>query len=137
MTWTPWHFIVMAIFGWMNREQHEVIDYLREENRILREKLGRKRIILNAAQKRRLATAAMKQGKDLLRRCSTLLSPDTLTSSHRWLAARKYDGPSEDFEVGPASFKPKGRQRLRRATTALRPVSRRLQPLRSPCGLSW
>ena len=50
MTWTPWHFIVMAISGWMNRQQQEVIDYLREENRILREKLGRKRIILNDAQ---------------------------------------------------------------------------------------
>ena len=33
MTWTPWYFIAMAVSGWMNREQHEVIDYLREENR--------------------------------------------------------------------------------------------------------
>jgi hypothetical protein len=33
MTWTPWHFLVVAIAGWMNREQQQVIDYLREENR--------------------------------------------------------------------------------------------------------
>ena len=73
MTWTPFHFLIVAISGWMNREQQQVIDYLREENRILREKLGRKRIILNESQKLRLATAAMKLGKDLLQqrvRCS-------------------------------------------------------------------
>jgi hypothetical protein len=42
MTWTPWHFIVVAVAGWMNRRQQEVIEYPREENRILREKLGGK-----------------------------------------------------------------------------------------------
>ena len=58
---------MVALAGWMNREQQEVISYLREENRILREKLGHKRIILNDSQKRRLATTAMKLGKGLLR----------------------------------------------------------------------
>jgi hypothetical protein len=86
----------MAISGWMNREQQEVIDYLREENRILREKLGRKRIILNESQKRRLATAAAKFGRDLLRQCGTLFSPDTLLRWHRWFVARKYDGTRLD-----------------------------------------
>jgi hypothetical protein len=65
MSWTPWHFIVMAISGSMDRQQQEVIDYLREGNRILRDNLGRKRIILNDSQKQRLATAAMKLGRDL------------------------------------------------------------------------
>jgi len=55
MVWTPWHFIVVAVAGWMNRQQQEVIEYLREENRILREKLGGKRLLLSADQKRRLA----------------------------------------------------------------------------------
>ena len=43
MTWTPWRFFLVAIAGWMNRQQQEAISYLREENRILREKLGQKR----------------------------------------------------------------------------------------------
>jgi hypothetical protein len=43
MTWKPFHFLVVAISGWMDREQQEVIDYLREENRILRERHGGKR----------------------------------------------------------------------------------------------
>ena len=64
-----------AMAGWMNRQQQEVIEYLREENRVLREKLGHKRIILNESQKRRLATAAMKLGKDLLAQFGTLFSP--------------------------------------------------------------
>jgi transposase InsO family protein len=92
MTFTPWHFIVVAIAGWMNRQQQQVIEYLREENRILREKLGHKRILLNDSQKRRLAAAAIKVGRDLLRQCGTLFSPDTLLRWQRWLIARKYDG---------------------------------------------
>ena len=92
MTFTPWQFIAVAVAGWMNRQQQEVIEYLREENRILREKLGHKRIILNDSQKRRLAAVAVKLGKDLLRQCGTLFRPDTLLRWHKWLIARKYDG---------------------------------------------
>ena len=40
----------------MSRQQQEVTDYLREENKILREKLGQKRIFLSIEQKRRLVT---------------------------------------------------------------------------------
>jgi putative transposase len=53
MTFKPWTFFMVAIAGWMNRQQQETIEYLRTENRILRENLGHKRIILNVAQKRR------------------------------------------------------------------------------------
>jgi hypothetical protein len=65
----------------MNRHQQDAIVYLREENRILREKLGHKCLMLNDSQKRRLATAAMKLGKDLLRQFGTLLSPSTLLTA--------------------------------------------------------
>lgn len=92
MFWKPWSFFMVAIAGWMNRQQQEVIAYLMEENRILREKLGHKRILLNPAQKRRLATAAARVGRDLLRHCATLFSPATLLKWHRMLVARKYDG---------------------------------------------
>jgi hypothetical protein len=51
MTWKPWHFLIAAISGWMDREQQQVIDYLSEENRIVRGKLRRKRIILNEPEK--------------------------------------------------------------------------------------
>jgi hypothetical protein len=37
--------------GWINRHQQDVIMYLKEENRILREKLGTARILLNNSQR--------------------------------------------------------------------------------------
>jgi putative transposase len=43
--------------GWMNRHQQDMIDYLKEENKILREKFGKRRIILNDDQRRRLAVS--------------------------------------------------------------------------------
>ena len=52
MTFKPHTFLLVALAGWMNRQQQEVIQYLRVENQILREKLGRKRLILNDSQKR-------------------------------------------------------------------------------------
>jgi len=51
-----WMFLLATLAGWLNRRQLEVIEYLQEENRILREKLGHKRILLSIVQKRRLAT---------------------------------------------------------------------------------
>ena len=92
MTLNPWTFTAVAIAGWMNRQQQQVIEYLRTENLILREKLGKNRILLNDSQKVRLATAAVKLGKDLLRQFGTLFSPDTLLRWNRWFIARKYDG---------------------------------------------
>ena len=87
-----WHFILVALVGFINRHQQDIIAYLQEENRILREKLGGKRLILNVVQKRRLALAAAKVGKEMLKGCATLFSPETLLKWHRMLVARKYDG---------------------------------------------
>lgn len=78
MIWRPWTFFAVVIAGWMNRRQQEVIEYLREENRILREKLGRKRILLSVGQKRRLAIKGKAIGRNLLRQFGTLFSPDTI-----------------------------------------------------------
>ena len=35
----PVHFVLIAIAGWMNQRQQQMIEYLREENRVLREQL--------------------------------------------------------------------------------------------------
>ena len=42
----------------MNQRQLQVIDYLREENHVLREHLGGRRLRLNDDQRRRLAAKA-------------------------------------------------------------------------------
>jgi hypothetical protein len=36
----PFRFVLIAVAGWMNQRQMQVIDYLRDENRVLREQLG-------------------------------------------------------------------------------------------------
>ena len=51
----PWQILVAALAGWMGRQQDAVIEYLREENRVLKQQLGRKRLRLTDAQRRRLA----------------------------------------------------------------------------------
>ncbi|NQU76375.1 MAG: hypothetical protein HQ546_08705 [Planctomycetes bacterium] len=96
---------MMAMAGWVNRQQQEVIEYLRQENRILREKLGKKRIILNDSQRRCLATAAIKLGKDLLRQYGTLFSPETLLRWNRMFIASRYDGSDHRGKRGPVPTK--------------------------------
>jgi len=55
-------FVVLAIAGWMSRHQQEVIAYLVEENRILREQMGNRRLKFNDDQRRRLAAKAKNLG---------------------------------------------------------------------------
>ena len=51
----PWQIVVLALAGWINRQQLDVIEYLKEENRVLREHLKGKRIRFTDEQRRRLA----------------------------------------------------------------------------------
>jgi hypothetical protein len=40
----PFRFLLLAVSGWMNQQQRQVIECLREENRVLREQLGGRRM---------------------------------------------------------------------------------------------
>ena len=40
----PWQLYLVIRAGWINRQQQEVIEYLRTENQVLREKVGKKRM---------------------------------------------------------------------------------------------
>src|SRR5947207_13730732 len=88
----PFRFVLIAVAGWMNQRQLQIIDYLREENRVLREQLGDRRVRFNDDQRRRLAARAKGLGRKLLAEVATLVTPDTLLVWHRKLIARKYDG---------------------------------------------
>ena len=87
----PWHIIVFALASHLNREQQRVIEYLHAENRVLREKLGKKRILLNDDQRRRLAVKGKVLGRKLLRGLTTIVTPDTILRWHRELVAKKWD----------------------------------------------
>ena len=87
----PFRFVLTAIAGWMNQRQLQMIDYLREENRVLREQLGSQRLRLNDDQRRRLAAKAKGLGRKVLAELSTIVTPETLLAWHRKLIAAKYD----------------------------------------------
>ena len=57
-------FRLLPIFlaGWLNQRQQDVIDFLQEENRVLREQLGGKRLHFNDDQRRRLAVRVKRLG---------------------------------------------------------------------------
>ena len=58
----PFRLLLISLAGWLNQRQQEVIDYLQEENRVLRQHLEGKRLRFNDAQRRRLAVRAKKLG---------------------------------------------------------------------------
>jgi len=76
----------------VNRHQQDVIGYLQEENRALREQLGEKRLRFTDRQRRRLAGKAKAIGRKRLFEIGTLVTPDTLLRWYRDLIAKKYDG---------------------------------------------
>jgi transposase InsO family protein len=84
--------MLIAVSGWMNHRQLQVIEYLREENRVLREQLGGRRVCLNDTQRRRLAIKAKALGRRVLAEVASIVTPETLLTWHRKLIAQKYDG---------------------------------------------
>ena len=103
----PLSFVVSCLSGWLNQHQQHVIDYLTEENRILREQLGGRRLRFCDEQRRRLATRAKELSRSVLAQVATIVTPVTLLAWYRKLIASKYDGsahrkpgrPRTDAEV--------------------------------------
>jgi transposase InsO family protein len=86
----PLRFLLLLFAGFVNREQAKVVDYLREENRVLREQLGKRRLRLSDQQRARLAAEAKSLGRSVLDAVATIVTPDTLLRWHRRLVAAKW-----------------------------------------------
>ena len=69
--------MVVALAGWINQQQEDVIDYLREEVRVLKELHGKKRLRFTDEQRRRLARKAKRIGIGRLREIVGLVTPQT------------------------------------------------------------
>ncbi|MDB6045748.1 MAG: hypothetical protein JWM63_4299 [Gammaproteobacteria bacterium] len=98
----PLHLLLMMFAGWVNRHQLDVIDFLQEENRVLKERLGGRRIRFTDAERRRLARKAYTLGRKVLNELETLVTPDTLLRWHRELVASKWNY-SQRRGPGPAA----------------------------------
>ncbi len=85
-------FLVLTFAGWLNRHQEDLIDYLREENRVLREQLGGRRLRLTDVQRLSLAVRGQKLGRRALTQVAGIVTPDTILRWYRQLIAKKYDG---------------------------------------------
>jgi len=73
----PFRLVLISLAGWFKQQQQAVIEYLQEENRVLREQLGGKRLRFNDAQRRRLAVRAKKLGWRMLHELTTIVTPAT------------------------------------------------------------
>ena len=91
----PFRLLLVALAGRLNQQQQDVIDYLQEENHVLREQLGGKRLRFNNDQRRRLAVRAKKLGWRMLHELTTMVTPATLLAWHRRLIAEKCDGSKQ------------------------------------------
>ena len=58
--------LVVALAGWLNRQQQDVVEYLQEENRVLREHHNGKRLRFTDEQRRRLSVKGKALGRRVL-----------------------------------------------------------------------
>ena len=86
----PVHLFVVSFLGWLQSEQHEIIKYLREENRALKEQLRTSQIRFTDDQRRRLAGLGAPLGRRLLMQIATIVTTDTRLRWHRQLIAQKW-----------------------------------------------
>ena len=92
MSVAPLQFLLLVFAGWVNRRQLEIVEFLQEENRVLREQLGGRRLRFTNAQRRRLAAKGKALGRRVLDQLGGLVTPDTILRWYRELIANKYDG---------------------------------------------
>jgi putative transposase len=87
----PWQMLLLILAGWINQQQQHAIEYLIAENRIMREKIGKKRILLTDNQRRRLAVKGKVLGRKALAEICGIFTPETILRWHRELIAKKWD----------------------------------------------
>lgn len=106
MTVAPLRFLLLLFAGWANRRQLDVLEYLKEENRVLREQLGGRRLRFTDGQRRRLAAKGRALGRQMLHQFDSIVTPDTILRWYRELIAKKYDGSSRRGAGRPATVEP-------------------------------
>ena len=86
----PLQVLLLTVSGWVNRRQQDLIEYMVEENRVLKEQMKGRRLRLTDEQRRRLAVKAKCLGRQTLNRVATIVTPDTIMRWHHRLIALKW-----------------------------------------------
>jgi len=89
----PWQILVAAMAGWLARRQQAAVEYLRQENHILKEQMGRRRLRLTDAQRRRLAVRGKAVRRRGLMEIASIVTPDTILRWHRRRVAERWTYP--------------------------------------------
>jgi hypothetical protein len=89
--------LLLTITGWLDCREREALAYLVEENRILRQQIGQRRLKFTDDDRRRLARRAHRLGREALRDLATIVTPDTLLRWHRQLVMRKWTPNHSDW----------------------------------------
>ena len=120
----PWQILVAAFAGWISRHQDAAIEYLREENRVLKQQLGGRRLRLTDAQRRRLAAKGKALGYRMLSEVATIVTPDTVLRWHRRLIAKKWDYSRKRRDPGrpPVMKEISADNRFKLQNSGLRPI---------------
>src|SRR5229473_805621 len=87
----PVQMLLLMFAGWVNRHRLDLIEYLQEENCVLKERMGGRRLRFTDAERRRLARKAQALGRKVLNELQTLVTPDTLLRWYRELVASKWN----------------------------------------------
>jgi hypothetical protein len=74
----PWHLLLLVLAGQVNRRRQDAMEYLLVENRMLRQKFGRRRILLSDEQRRRLAVKGKILGRKILAQVASIVTPETV-----------------------------------------------------------
>ena len=87
----PLTLLVVAVAGWIQRDQQAAMVYLLEENKVLKARLRGKKLRLTDDERRRLAVKGKALGRKLLAEVTGIVTLETLLAWHRRLIARKWD----------------------------------------------
>ena len=96
----PWSFLLVTLAGWINRQQLDVIEYLKEANLALKDRLRGKRIRFTDKQRRRLAVRAKALGRQAFRELQTLVTANTLLGWHRRFVTKELTAAPAEDRVG-------------------------------------
>ncbi|HEY2837784.1 MAG TPA: hypothetical protein VGJ26_01455 [Pirellulales bacterium] len=87
----PRQLLLVRLAGWVNVRQQAKIEFREAENKVLKEKLGKRRLLLNDDQRRLLTAKAHALGRQGLAEITTLFTTDPLLRWHWRLVAAKWD----------------------------------------------